>query len=281
MLVIASFVPMIFDATVGQGTMAKSVFTGLGLRAENATVRLNGSALSSVKDAARNLDVDLAVCSDEDGNATVSPLNVIWHGMGKRSLVSMPKFDDKKDITRSTEVEVSSGELHLIRGNNTRCFDLASRVFFESNKSDVSQKNQVDKLIEEAKKDIETANKMLCELPKEVGSSIAKKCQWNLSQILVSGSADSMPKSDGGNEELAQKRAKSVIDVFLKDSQFSYLPSNVFKSESLGSRMLQQKTCPYFGDTAVLQECHSSNRNVKVRLLFLGEPIPVVQNQKK
>ena len=275
LLTIALMIPLMFDMTQGHGKLVSYVFSGLGLRSENATVRLTGAGLSAVKDAAHNLGANLAICFDEDGNATVSPVKVIWHGMGKRSLVSIPTYVNGSTEEKSTELEISADELRLIRGNSSKCHDLRSRVFFQSNKADIPQADQMTAVIQDAVQAIKSVKAMPCEIPKP--NKLADRCNWRLSRIVASGSADPMPKSDGGNEVLAKSRAQQVIANIVQNEPLKTLAlkndATICESESLGSRTTVQKQCPFSGDKAALQECHASNRNVRVRLLFEAQPI--------
>jgi hypothetical protein len=256
--------------TQGHGQLINSVFRGLGLRTENASVRLSGAGLSAVKDAARNLGANLATCLDEDGNATVSPVKIIWHGMGKRSLISIPLAKNNSNIEEWTELEISSEELRLIRGNTSICHDLKSQVFFESNSADITQEFQLTDLINDATKSIKEIQAMPCVIPRK--NNLPEECNWRLIRIIASGSADPMPKSDGGNEGLAKLRAQRIVDTINGNSELKTLldleKDLTLETASLGSRASLQKACPFSGNKAALQECHASSRNVKVRLLF-------------
>lgn len=269
-LIFALFIvgmPLLADLTYLEGELSTTVFRGLGLRNDATSVRLKGDGLSTVRALANSTGIKLNFCFEPDGSAIVSPVNVLWHGLGKRSLISLgePTSTRQSETTqRRAEIEVESSDLKILRGLNVRCIDVRQASFFDS-KSHFVKNHQFDALKKQVNEIFDT------EYP--AANSANAAWAWRLDKVVVTGHADPMPISDDGNEELAKRRAACLASKLYSEVLENKRPVDeyVLELRGTGSRDPVKSDCPMNSERSALIECHSSNRSATVRLLFACE----------
>ena len=267
-LMMAAFtVPLIADIVLLDFSVSTAVFRGLGLRADNASVRLKGESLSTVRAHARNAGVELSVCSEQDGSAIVAPITVLWHGMGKRSLLALGQLhqrESEKPRQGMSQVEVNSDELKLLQNQGNHCRDMKQEVFFRSGKVEAALATQERALAAE----IEDVFLRVYPAPDEKHAS---NWRWVLERVLVSGHADPMPLGEAGNEGLARQRAacvaKELMKAIEKRGRHPFEDPDVHW-DGEGARSLSKANCPLDGGHSALVECHAANRYAHVRMIF-------------
>lgn len=267
-------IPLWGDLFQFDAQLSTAVFRGLGLRAENATVQLKGEALALVRTQARTSGIHLNLCAEPDGTTLVSPVHVLWHGMGKRSWLSIghvPARRESPTPARGAEIEVASDELKVLRGTSTVCHDLPADVFFRS------------KSVAFDPVDAEAQAKALNRLVSGQGAfppalSASAVQAWRLEQVIVTGHADAMPLSDNGNQALSRNRAACLASYLL---DHALMPPATGASGALrpldayeliwsgtGSRRPAKSDCPSQGAHDALVECHAANRSATVRVIL-------------
>lgn len=267
-------IPLWGDLFQFDAQLSTAVFRGLGLRAENATVQLKGNALALVRSQAKTSGIHLNLCAEPDGTTLVSPVHVLWHGMGKRSWLSIghvPARREGQTTARGAEIEVASDELKVLRSTSTVCHDFPVEVFFRS--KSVS--------FEEA--EAEAQAKALRGLVSEAGPlppalSARTRQAWRLEQVIVTGHADSMPLSDNGNQTLSRNRAACLASYLMdhvlappaKAASGVLRPLDAYDLswKGTGSRLPAKADCPSQGAHDALVECHAANRSATVRVIL-------------
>lgn len=263
-LAVAAFsIPLLADWVYMDQKISIAVFSGLGLRVENTTVRLKGDALASLKAQARNSGIQLSICTDSDGSATVSPVNVLWHGLGRLSLLSIGKTDeDGKGGRNAPQMEVASEEVKVLRHQLSHCRDISKSVYFASGKVKPIMQQQENDVVDEVR------SALLDIYPSTLQ---VDKWRWAVSDIIVTGFADPMQLGEGGNEYLARQRAACLASrIFKEAKKFGLEASTDFnlRWDGEGARLPFKTSCPLTGEQAALSECHAANRVAKVRLML-------------
>ncbi|WP_075255796.1 OmpA family protein [Herbaspirillum camelliae] len=242
LVAIASSIPLYWDGTQGQYRLTKSVFNWIGLNSADATVILTGGALRALEDQNAESELRLDICNNGVGSATVSGIDILWHGMGTRSLIRLGEKG-------KPEIEVNSKEVALVRNIGRRCHELSSTVHFPSGKTDPTSKEQLENLRAEFK---------------QVVSS--KSAPWRLTQINFVGYADPLPREQG-NQKLSLARAQRLRDDLEQD-----IPGNDIsikkKLVANGARTTDYAKCAAIADPKRLSECYEVNRRASVKLYF-------------
>ncbi|WP_343742748.1 hypothetical protein [Herbaspirillum huttiense] len=242
LVAISSSIPLYWDGTQGQYKLTKSVFNWVGLNSADATVILTGSALSALEEQNSESDLHLDICNDKSGNATVSGIDILWHGMGTRSLLRLGGKG-------KPEFEANSKDVTLVRNVGRRCHELTSTVHFPSGKATPINKEQIENLRAEFS---------------QVVSS--KKEPWKLVQVDFIGYADPLPL-EKGNQQLSLARAQRLRDdleeIIPEDAQ-----STKRKLVANGARATDYTKCAAIADPKLLSECYEVNRRASVKLYF-------------
>jgi len=242
LLAISSSIPLYWDGTHGQYKLTKSVFNWVGLNSADATVILTGTALSSLEEQNSESDLHLDICNDKNGNATISGIDILWHGIGTRSLLRLGGKG-------KPEFEANSKEVTLVRNVGRRCHELTSIVHFPSGKATPINKEQIDNLRTEFS---------------QVTSS--KKEHWKLVQVDFIGYADPLPL-EKGNQQLSLARAQRI-----RDDLEELIPEDAQSTKrnlvANGARATDFTKCAAMADPKLLSECYEVNRRASVKLYF-------------
>jgi outer membrane protein OmpA-like peptidoglycan-associated protein len=258
-LVLAAFVaiaaavlPLVWDSSQAKFGLANKVFETLGLRAMHATVRLSGASYRDVTELAKDSQLQIRVCKSEDGSAQVGPVNMLWHGLGTRSLM---------ELSDGVQLQVPADQVNVIRGAIAMCHDLTTTINFASGSTAPVDSDQLTTLIAETRAHLHPSK----------GQQVD---DWIPRRIVITGFADSMPLSDAGNEALARHRAAYVAaqltsDPVIRESLMTAGIAAEIVSE--GSRQPTRSDCKMTGPHEALAECHAADRRATVRLVF-GPP---------
>lgn len=278
---IAMLLPLALDVAKTRGGLVSMVFTHLGFRSEAAAVRLSGDSLNNVKAAAAAAGINLAICHEDDTHATVFPVDVLWHGMGTRSLIALSHGQSALIRTHADDIEVTSEELKLQRRKSMICQDLRTRPLFKTGDDSYVGKDPIPLLKAEGARFLAQMRATDCKTTDD------RSCGWDLHSVIVAGYADERPIKDDGNEALACKRATKVLSDLERqttDTRVTGLISDKVHQipVSLGTRS-SANNCKETKDKHAASDCNAPYRRAQVRLLYapyVGDP-PTVQQTKE
>jgi OOP family OmpA-OmpF porin len=237
--------PLVLSSGFIQLINENVVMPKVGLRLTNVTLKLSEENYDILASVAAGQNIAVLGCKTSPAGhpeRLVHGVNLLWHGLGERSLVELPSGKAPNLI-----VELKRDGVFALRnysGPIERCLELSSDLLFEAGSSVLTSDD--DDL--EAMLKVITANK----------STIDK--------ILVIGHADALGYAGNAkeNSRLALARAETVkksIDAA------SVVPEKSVKAEGHGAR--EPKTlCKDWPVKATLSECLAVNRRVEVRIQF-------------
>lgn len=235
----AWFAPLLWDVTAGQFFFTKRVISGLSLRAEQATVRASGKGSAILAQAVEQSNAPVHACRDKDGSVAFSPVDVLWHGVGKRSWLALPGG--------TTRFEVDSDDIKIVRDPVGNCHDLVSVEYFPSQKS-------------------EPVPELRAPFLRELADLIAEpRGRWRLERLEFTGHVDPMSLPEGANDALACARASQAAAAA---SAIAGAPS-VIDVLSAGSRSPAKESCTNAARQRDQQECQALNRRVTARAYFV------------
>lgn len=227
------------------------VFTRLGIRTGNTAVSLDKANLALLRSAADTAGIPLSVCRGEDDQATVAPIDVLWHASGTRSLVHL---GTKEGI----DVELVTGGVKLVRGKVERCVEIKESLLFNSGTADLIIG---DKAVQDA------LRKELAPLLKEINE------KWQIKSVKIIGHADPMPLPLNGNDTLAKSRAGIVKDLLAANPEFVAATKHASVIEAVSDASRHPiKQCDTKESAAYQRSCNEVNRRVEIR--FRLERIP-------
>ena len=261
---IAFLCPLILDYWFLQGRLNSVVLSSLGLRVEDATVRMSGPALESARTQRVINESALSFCEQPDGSALVSPVTLLWYGPGSHSLVALGPASAQFDRTQRDlmpRFEVAASDVQPTQTGARRCHDVEHNVLFPTNSAKAVMPNDASPMLEE----VEHVAKAMYP-----AASTPDGKRWHIARVVVTGYADDMPLPDNGNETLARRRAACIaaeIVSRLQDSKLAPKAADIVSWEGRGSRELS-KSCAPQSDKAQQVECNATNRRSRVRLIF-------------
>lgn len=227
-----------------------AVFMQLGVRTVDTGINLNKANLEILQSAADTAGISLSVCRGEGGQATVAPIDVLWHASGVRSLVHLGG-------EQGVDVELDTSGLKLVRGKIERCLEIKENLLFGSGKTAfVTDRKEVQLRL----------NKEMAPLLSEI------KKAWQIKSVTVIGHADPMPLPDDGNERLAKGRAAIVKGLLIGNPEFlKAVSAQQIEPVSDGDRR-PIKQCDTKESVAYQRSCNAVNRRVEIR--FRLERLP-------
>lgn len=241
-------VQVLFGVALLPGLILQSVrigvFTQLGVRTEDVAISLDKANLALLQSAANSAGIALSVCRGEDGQATVAPINVLWHASGARSLVHLGEGE-------GIDVELNTAGLRLVRGKVERCVEINESLLFTSGTAELlgGQAHVQDILTKE-----------LAPLLSEI------KQKWKIKSVKVVGHADPMPLPGDGNDTLAKTRAETVTRLLLGNTEFKQASAGTPEPEALSDGARHPiKQCDTKEPVTYQRTCNEVNRRVEVR----------------
>ena len=233
------------------------VFSMLGFRAAEVSLSLSPSNLARVRSAAEAAGIVLSVCRSSDGSAIIAPVDVLWHGVGARSMVALAR---RQAADKPVELELAAEGVQIIRNSKERCIDVAEAALFESGSPGYDGGEAPDR----ARARLEALLQPHLD---------ALKGKWYVRQLLIIGHADPMPLPNSGNAALAQKRAEAVKRLLCVSDIFrSFLTApGAIEARSAGARE-PLRECDVSTSRDVQRECNEVNRRVEIRLRVVEAP---------
>jgi OOP family OmpA-OmpF porin len=237
--------PLAFSSGFIQLINENVVMPKVGLRLTNVTLKLSEENYDLLASVAAGQNIAVLGCktsSTGQPDRLVHGVNLLWHGLGERSLVELPSGK-----TPNLIVELKRDGVFALRnysGPIERCLELSSDLLFEAGSSALSSDDG----------DLKEILKVL----------VANKS--TIEKIQVIGHADALGHAGNAkeNSRLALDRAKTV--------KTSIDAANVVSKESVtadGHGAREPKTlCKDWPVKATLSECLAVNRRVEVRIQF-------------
>jgi outer membrane protein OmpA-like peptidoglycan-associated protein len=227
------------------------VFTQLGVRTVDVAISLDKANLALLQSAANSAGIALSVCRGEDGQATVAPIDVLWHASGARSLVHLGAGE-------GVDVELNTAGLRLVRGKVERCVEINESLLFTSGTAE---------LLGGEKHVQETLTRELAPLLTEINR------KWKIKSVKVVGHADPMPLPADGNDTLAKTRAQTVTRLLLGNSEFAKASGDALKPESISDGARHPiKQCDAKEPVTYQRTCNEVNRRVEIRFRLEKRP---------
>jgi outer membrane protein OmpA-like peptidoglycan-associated protein len=239
----ALLAPLVAASLFVQKLNENVAMTNVGLRSMDVTLKLSEENYNILASAAGGQYLAALGCSTASGapERLVHGVNLLWHGIGERSLVEIPAGEGKPLV-----VELKREGVFFFRnyhGVMTRCLEMNGDIFFKSGSPQLAEDDSGD----------------LDEMMKVIHKNSA-----SIEEIQVVGHADAFGYKGGAklNNELALARAATIRDQIVERACFK----NV-KAEGHGAR--EPKTlCKDWPVKDTLSECLAVNRRVEVRMKF-------------
>jgi OOP family OmpA-OmpF porin len=237
--------PLAFSSGFVQLINENVVMPKVGLRLTDVTLKLSEENYDILASIAAGQNIAVLGCKT---SATGHPerlvhgVNLLWHGLGERSLVELPSGKKKNLI-----VELKRDGVFALRnyaGSIERCLELSSDLLFETGSATLSSDD--DELRDMLKIIVENKD--------------------TIQKIQVIGHADALGYAGNAkeNSRLAVARAETVKKVI---DEAKVVSEKSVKAEGHGAR--EPKTlCKDWPVKATLSECLAVNRRVDVRIQF-------------
>jgi OOP family OmpA-OmpF porin len=245
------FLPLILATSFVQKLNENVVMPKVGLRAVGVTLKLSEENYDILASAASGQHLAALGCkTTASGQAErlVHGVDLLWHGVGERSLVGIPSTGEP------LIVELKREGVFVLRNYASsieRCMELSGDVLFEAGSSQLSaDRSDLDEMVK-----------------------IIRDNKERINGIQVIGHADALGYSGGAekNNRLALERAEKIQTHINEELKF---PKDFVKAVGHGAR--EPKTlCKDWPVKATLSECLAVNRRVEVRMTFIPVVAPV------
>ncbi|WP_157178747.1 OmpA family protein [Herbaspirillum rubrisubalbicans] len=249
---LASLMPLYLDGFQGGHRITKGIFGMLGVNGVDATVILKGDSLRKVEAYKDEPGITVDICENGPGSAIVSGVDILWHGIGTRSLLRL-------GAKGMPELELSASEVSMVRGDSRRCHELKTAIYFKT--------GSVVPIAGEYFNDIKDEFRFLL---------ADKAAKWDLAQVSIIGFADPQ-RMERGNEALSFQRAMAVKEELMNESAMDLSSERLFKLIPKGARSTDFSKCNEVSDPALLKECYEADRRVTVKMYFVRTPKVTVE----
>jgi outer membrane protein OmpA-like peptidoglycan-associated protein len=253
MVLLACFMPLVLSAYLDKA-LARYTFNRIGLRVEGATLLVDDKNFKMIESSANQLGIPVLHCDIEGTDRMmVYNMDVLWHGVGERSLVAFPPPELSGDLVGST-LELERDGVHVLlpteadKKQMKACLTLNADALFDTYSPDPNPAGQLQ--LEHMEKELKAY--LESRALKVVGASIV-------------GFADSqrVVKPGDDNVQLSERRAKSVQSAL--GALLAGLSPSDIEVVGLGSAK-RKAICDKELHGARLTECMADDRRVEVRL---------------
>nr|WP_279309648.1 OmpA family protein [Pseudomonas koreensis] len=235
------------------GKIIDSSFGLIGIQQKNVSLALNDENQKVVSDVAKEFNLSIYGCL-KDGNQTniVHHFNVLWHGLGERSLVQLLAYE-KGDWKPKAKIELDRNGLKVLTPTDKKnsfktCLTVNTDTLFDIYEDTISDhgKKQLAEFTKETKRKLEADN-------------------LKILSANISGHTDRVPVMKAGDSNLAlsMRRADSVY-AEIKDL-FADLPESQVKRLGQGS-LAPKSNCPRNLSMPEQKECLAVDRRVEIEL---------------
>ncbi len=222
----------------------------LGVQQQNQSIVLDQDNYKIIANIAEELDLPLYSCTSKGGKNIIHNVNVLWHGIGERTLVEMLTMRDGKK-NRAVRVELDRKGIKVLQILDEKlyfrtCLTFDSDSIFGkyASKPTKEGKKKIDKFIRDSKEKLKLAG-----LKVITGKVIGHSDRQPIETIKDS------------NLELSIRRAQSVHDQIIP--LFSHLTKTDIAVIGHGSSE-SLSNCPKGLQGKELNECLSVDRRVEI-----------------
>ena len=244
--IVALSAPLLLSSVFVRSINENVAMTAVGLRSMGVTLKLSEENYDILSSAAGGQYLAALGCNTASGKPErlVHGVNLLWHGLGERSLVEIRSAPEPRLVVELKREGVFS--FRNYQGVIERCLELSGDALFKAGSSILAF---------DSGEDLAQMIKVI-----EAGKSTIK-------EIQVIGHADAFGYRGGAelNNKLALDRAEEIKNHIVEFADFKAVTA-----EGHGAR--EPKTlCKDWPVKATLSECLAVNRRVEVRMKFLSE----------
>ncbi|HLD67502.1 MAG TPA: OmpA family protein [Pseudomonas sp.] len=197
----AIIVPMLFVPDLTANIITNSM-QRLGFRQMDVSVSLDAANQKIIKGVVEEFDLRLHSCGNrKTPEQIVHHVNVLWHGLGERTLIEMPFLTDSSSGS-PYQVELNRSGVNLVRrpGNQAGiplCFSLGNDLLFDTYASTLTPEGTA----------------ALTAFAKKVKTYLEDSKRL-ITAISVTGHSDRNPvrAANDSNQKLSRRRAESVAE---------------------------------------------------------------------
>lgn len=219
----------------------------LGFRQMDVSVSLDSTNQNIVKSVVDELDLTLHSCGNNSHpEQVVHHVNVLWHGMGERTLIEMPFLTDSSGSPYQFELNRSGVNVVRRPGDKAGiplCFTLGNDLLFESLASTLTPEGTA----------------ALAAFAEKVKGYL-EESERQVVAITITGHTDRNPvvASNDSNQQLSRRRAESVVEQL--KTLGAGLPINI---KAAGSQK-PVSSCARDLPKSELKECLAMDRRVQI-----------------
>jgi len=225
-------------------------FSVIGVQQKDVSLILNADNLRIVNDVAKELDLSVYGCSMGSAQTNmVHHFNVLWHGLGERSLVQLLAKEGQEWVPKA-KIELDQAGLKVVTPTNKEnsfntCVTLNTDTLFDNYSDTPNDEGKVE----------------LKNFAERTGARL-KEAHLAILSARIIGYTDRVPiaKDNDSNTKLSIRRAKQVF------TQLAPLFDHVHV-DIVGRGSLEPKaTCPWDLKGLDLRECLAIDRRVEIEL---------------
>lgn len=247
--IMAIFIPMLFVPDVTAKIIVNSM-QRLGFRQMDVSVSLDAGNQKIINDMVEEFDLRLHNCGNrQHPERIVNHVNVLWHGMGERTLIEMPFITDSSGSPY--QVELNRSGVNVIRRSGYRagiplCFTLDNDLLFDPYAFTL----------------IADGTAALSDFAEKVKTYL-EHSKRHITAIAVTGHSDRNPVrvANDSNQKLSHRRAESVA------KQLQSLSPNLRINIMAAGSHTSISNCARDLPKAELSECLAMDRRVEIVVL--------------
>lgn len=242
----AIFIPMLFVPDVTAKIIASSM-QRLGFRQMDVSVSLDAGNQKIIKDVVDEFDLRLHSCGNgKKPERIVNHVNVLWHGLGERTLIEMPFLTDSSGSPY--QVELNRSGVNVVRRPGNRagiplCFSLGNDLLFDSYASSLTAEGTA----------------ALSAFAEKIKTYL-EESKLHITAIAVTGHSDRNPVrvANDSNQKLSHRRAESVA------KQLQNLSPDLRVNIKAAGSHTSVSNCARSLPKAKLSECLAMDRRVEI-----------------
>ncbi|VXB28531.1 conserved membrane hypothetical protein [Pseudomonas sp. 8BK] len=242
----AIILPLIFVPEITSKLISNSM-QRLGFRQMDVSVSLDAANQKIIKGVVDEFDIKLHSCgSNKNPEQIVHHVNVLWHGLGERTLIEMPFHADASGSPY--QVELNRSGVNIVRRPGSQasiplCFSLGNDLLFDTYASTLTLEGI-------------TALTTLLENVKVY----EKHSERLITAVSVTGHSDRVPVSSANdsNQKLSRRRAESVAE------HLKALRPDLHLSVKAAGSQTPVSSCSNSLSKGELNECLAIDRRVEI-----------------
>jgi outer membrane protein OmpA-like peptidoglycan-associated protein/putative Mn2+ efflux pump MntP len=235
------------------GKITDKSFSLIGIQQKDVSLALSSENQKIVSDVAKEFGISIYGCLKNDNQSNIAHhFNVLWHGLGERSLVQITAYENDKWVPKA-RVELDRSGLKVLSATDKKnsfntCLTVNTDTLFDIYEDKISDngKLQLAKFTQETKHKLEADNLQIL-------------------SATITGHTDRIPvfKTGDSNMALSMRRADSVY-AEIKDL-FAGLSDSQTKRLAQGS-LVPKSNCPRDLAPSEQKECLAVDRRVEIEL---------------